>query len=112
MEGNTEAAKAREHNYKEFLRLRFTWLDRNWRISRNGNSVLKYQGKRITVFPSQFDDGYRVCVGGVFEQKTYNTEDEAKMAAFDAISDSHTRALERTKQAMQKEKPPRNYLGG
>jgi hypothetical protein len=108
MEGSIEAAKTREHNYKEFLRLRFTWLDRNWRRNYKGNSLLKFQGKRITIFPSQFDDGYRVCVGRVFEKDTFKTEDEAKMAAFDTISESQTRVLEAAKQAMLRKK---NLLG-
>lgn len=62
------------------------WLTRKWRISRKGNPFLNVDGKNITVF--QYKNGCKkgewgYMIDNSFGPKAYNTESEAKIAAYD-----------------------------
>lgn len=64
------------------------WLSRKWRVSRSGNTYINVEGHNIVVFVFKQGRhagrrGFRM--GGEWSQKGYETEDEAKLAAFDAF---------------------------
>lgn len=81
--------RLREQKLKNKISRRSRWLTRKWRISRQGNPFLNIDGKNITVF--QYNNGYKKGKWGYkidysFVPKAYNTESEAKIAAFEEFS--------------------------
>lgn len=85
-----EAGKSRERTAKSRAKRRATWLGRNWKISAKGNPYLKADGFVITVFRK--DGRWRAFIqdnvseNKRFSQRSFSTEDEAKVAAFDGMT--------------------------
>ncbi len=88
MEEDYEGAKKRETEYKNLMGRKRTFVNRNWRWSRKGNEFLSIDGYIITIFGD--DSNWKASVkraytGEVKFSKVYNSNSEAKLAAFDAI---------------------------
>lgn len=90
MEDDYDAPKRRESNLKNVAQRRKRWLSRKWNVSHKGNSYLNTDGFNIAIFPK--DDGS--WAGRIEERSTgrwvpsrreYKTEDQAKLAALDAM---------------------------
>lgn len=69
---------------------RNNWLTRNWRQSYIGNDYLNVDGMNITIFRDKYNPskwGYVISDGfsKKYSQKKFDSKDEAKLAAFDAI---------------------------
>ncbi len=85
-----EAGKSRERSAKSRAKRRGAWLTRNWKTSAKGNSYLKADGFVITIF--QKDGKWSAVIQDNvsekkrFSQRTFKTEDEAKLAAFDGMT--------------------------
>lgn len=85
-----EARKSRERAANRRSKRRAAWLTKNWKTSAKGNLYLKADGFVITVFRK---DGYwnaiihdNMTEKKRFSQRTFKTEDEAKLAAFDGMT--------------------------
>jgi hypothetical protein len=84
------AAKSRERFAKNRAKRRATWLTRNWKTSTKGNSYLKADGFVIVIFQkglqwsAVIED--KVSEKKRFSQRSFKTEDEAKLAAFDGMT--------------------------
>ena len=90
MSEDYEGAKNRERVAKNRAKRRAGWLDRNWRISGNGNPYLRADGFVIVVFKKGAQWGAVIedkATGNKrFSQRPFKTEDEAKLAAFDGMT--------------------------
>lgn len=89
MEENRAAARTREAAMKSRDGKRKRWLLRKWRVSQKGNPWLRSDGFVITIFNRS--GGWAVVMNQVdqepiFSRKTFTTQEEAKMAAFDHIT--------------------------
>ena len=71
---------------------RSRWPNRKWKKNARGNYVLSFphenQKVRVTVFPDQFQGGWRFCIalGGdspSFSKQQFNSIEDAKLGAFD-----------------------------
>jgi hypothetical protein len=90
MEQDLVAARQRDESMRSRAAKRTRWLTRRWKISAKGNEWLEADGFRVTIF----ERGHRwaaavVAVGGSFKhfsRRTYPTENQAKLAAFDLIT--------------------------
>lgn len=100
MQEDYAAARQRERVLRNTARRRQNWLGRAWRQSRRGNPYLNVEGYNVTIFPVQGRGtcpawGFRVlnrsAQGGLMSQRPYSTEEEAKLAAFDAMSSMKSR---------------------
>ena len=85
MEGDPEAAKAREAAFKNRAARRETFLKTPLRRSRNGNEYLKYRGESVTLLEDRFRPGmWKHVLRGQYSTG-YPTKEEALAAAFDAL---------------------------
>ena len=90
MEENYERPRQRERNLKNAARRRQSWLQRKWKMSRLGNAYLNTDGLNITIFEKDTGSwGGRILEREADREITsryeYLTEDQAKLAAFDAM---------------------------
>ena len=90
MEEDYVRPKRRENELRNAAGRKRRWLARKWRISAKGNAYLNVDGINITVFQKR--DGTwggrlqnRMSGRKVDSQRIYASEDEAKLAAFDAM---------------------------
>ncbi|WP_239025327.1 hypothetical protein [Rhodoligotrophos defluvii] len=90
MEDDYQGPRRRERNLKNAARRRSRWLNRYWKLSRQGNPYINTDGFNITVFRRQ--DGAwggriedRSSGQSITSRRRYGTEDQAKLAAFDAM---------------------------
>ncbi len=90
MEGDYVNPRKREHALKNANQRRRRWLTRKWRVSAKGNPFLNTDGFNITVY--QKPDGLwagriedRLTGQSKKSRRQYQTEDQAKFAAFDAM---------------------------
>ena len=85
MEGNIDAAKQRERAAKNKASRRESFKKRKWKTSRNGNSFIKIKDHIIVLYHRKTDDVWKYSLDNVFCIEVFETKDEAKMAAFDAL---------------------------
>ncbi len=103
MEGDYTGAKRRETEFKNTIKRRENELKREakkreifpyagWCYSKRGNEYRDYEGYIITIFPKDvyWSASIKNKYSGEtrFSKKPYNTEYEAKLAAFDALNKS------------------------
>jgi hypothetical protein len=90
MEQNLHNAVQRDDFMKSRANKRNKWLTRNWKISAKGNAYIKSDGYIITVFLKNNSWNAQVkSQDGKYErysEKRYNSQDEAKLAAFNFIT--------------------------
>jgi hypothetical protein len=89
MSGDYEGPKRREAAAKSAVTRRARWLGRRWMYSRNGNPYIKTDGFHIVIYP-QGPDWKALIEDTVsnkkrFSRRTFKTQDQAKLAAFDAM---------------------------
>ncbi|WP_299929545.1 hypothetical protein [uncultured Pelagimonas sp.] len=89
MEGNLTRADKRDHAMRNASARRQNFPNlKSWKRSRNGNSTIVKAGKRVTVFKNgetfKFVVNHPLLPDGKFGRKSFETEREAKLAAFDA----------------------------
>jgi hypothetical protein len=94
MEGdeNAVAAKERESYLRSRTQRRAKWLDLGWKFSAKGNSYLKTRSNSndnknhlIVITKSRFGS-FSASIDNQFLNAWYQTEDEAKLAAFDYLN--------------------------
>lgn len=90
MEDDYEAPRRRERHMRNAAQRRGRWLDRKWKISQKGNPYINVDGMNITVFcrpdgswGGKIED--RTTAQAITARRRYTTEDQAKLAAFDAM---------------------------
>ncbi|WP_083231809.1 hypothetical protein [Marinobacter adhaerens] len=90
MEGDIAAARTRDDSMKSRTGKRKRWLSRKWRISAKGYPWIRADGFRVTVYPR--GAGWATTISSEerallqHSRKNYQTEDQAKLAAFDQIT--------------------------
>jgi hypothetical protein len=90
MEGDLVAARTRETSMQSRTGKRKRWLSRRWKVSRKGNPWLQADGYRVTVY--ERGGGWAATVSTVDDsavyhaRRNYPTQDQAKLAAFDQIT--------------------------
>jgi hypothetical protein len=90
MEEDVTGARKREARFRGERSRRKRWLSRDWRISTSGNQFLNTSdGFNIVVYPKGSIWGARVEHRASGYQRTsklpYQTQDQVKLAAFDAM---------------------------
>ena len=79
--------RAHEEALKSRAGMRSRWLQRKWRISKQGNDWLKLNGYVLTVYRKA--DGYRYSIvrgeRKSFARQAYPDQDAAKLALFDEL---------------------------
>ena len=86
MSGDLDGARLREKTLRNKASRRSYWLSRHWRTSYKGNAYLNTDGFILVVFESVRNLGkWSYGIGGNFSHHTFNSEDEAKLALFDAF---------------------------
>ena len=91
MQGNVERANKKEQAFKNANQRRKNWLSRKWQTSKKGNSYINTDGFHITIFQYgniwkgiiKKDEGQKEKI--IPSRKEYDSEDQAKLAAFDAM---------------------------
>jgi hypothetical protein len=85
MEGNSEKASQREHDYKNLQNRKMNFLKREWKKSRKGNLYLNYRNINIVLLPDKLKNGHwRYSIGGKVSVD-YPTLTEAKIGIFDDL---------------------------
>ena len=93
MEADYEGAQRRERAARNTASRKARWLSRRWKVSAKGNSYLKTRdGFHVVVFPATFPRGQwtarvedSTTDAHIYARRTYPTEAEEKLAAFNAI---------------------------
>lgn len=93
MEADYEGAKKRERAVRNTASRKSRWLSRKWKTSAKGNSYLTTRDQfHVVVFPAnpartewsaRVED--KATAAAIYSRRTYPTQDQAKLAAFDAI---------------------------
>jgi len=90
MENDYQGPRRRETAYRNTAQRRRRWLSRKWKVSANGNDYLNTDGLHIVVFQknprlwgARIED--RATGRSIPSRRPYQTEDAAKLAAFDAM---------------------------
>lgn len=90
MEQDLARAEARDRAMRSRTSKRARWLTRQWKVSQRGNAWIEADGYRVTIFPrgTRWAAVLNAVAGTyqTFSRRSYPTVDEAKLAAFDAIS--------------------------
>lgn len=90
MEEDLVGAESRESKFKRRANKRKKWLMRKGNVSNIGNDWLQADGYRTVVHPDGKRWRYTVVITRDdkpnYSRLSYRTEDEAKLAAFDLIS--------------------------
>jgi hypothetical protein len=90
MEQDVAAAQERDRLMRGRSSRRRRWLTRQWRLSQKGNEWLRADGYRITIH--QYGQGWGATLASELSdevlrnRRAYQTPDQAKLAAFDAIT--------------------------
>lgn len=96
MEGSLAAARTRDGVMHTRSRKRLRWLDRKWRVSKKGNDWIKADGYIVSVFPRDVAWASSVVSGDEtfkqFSRRSYRTQNAAKLAAFDLITELLSKA--------------------
>lgn len=85
MEGDVEAAKKREQNFKNKEARRENFKKRKWKDSRKGNSYLKIKNHVIVLYKNKNGNGWKYSIDSVFCDGTYPTKEKAINAAFEGL---------------------------
>ena len=85
MEGNIDAAKKREQEAKNRSSRRESFKKRKWKTSRNGNSYVKIKDHIVVLYQRKTDRVWKYSIDNVFCVEIFETKEEAKMAAFEAL---------------------------
>ena len=90
MENDYEGPRRREKALRNAAQRKRRWLSRKWKISAKGNAYLNSDGLNVTVFQknpklwgARIED--RATGRSVSSRRPHQTEDAAKLAAFDAM---------------------------
>lgn len=85
MEGDIEAAKKREQDFKNKQSRRSNFKKRKWKNSRNGNPYLKIKNHVIVLYKHKNGKGWKYSIDSEFCPEIYQTKNEAIDAAFEAL---------------------------
>jgi hypothetical protein len=87
--------REREDKLRNRAGKRGRWLTRRWRQSKNGNPYIRVGGYNLVVFPDRFrSNRWKFSIDGEFSPRAYASEDEAKLALFDAYSELPEKVLD------------------
>lgn len=85
MEGDVEAAKKREQEFKNKQARRASFENRRWKNSRNGNPYLKIKNHLIVLYQHKNGNIWKYSIDSAFCPEIYRTKEEALDAAFEAL---------------------------
>ncbi len=85
MEGNIDAAKRREQDYKNQQSRKNNFMTRKWKMSKNNNSYLKIKDHIIVLYYNQRYNNWKYSLDNVFCVEVYKTREEVMNAAFYAL---------------------------
>jgi hypothetical protein len=90
MSGDYSGSQEREAQLHSNAGKRRRWLSRRWKQSQNGNEYINFEGFNIVIFERRGRYSFRIKQvesdeKPQFATQLYTTEDEAKLAAFDAL---------------------------
>ena len=91
MEGNIERARRRENSFKNKENRREHFLNRKWKMSRNGNEYIKVKEHIIVLYHygvgalNHISKGWKYSLDGKFCSTMYPSREQAQNAAFEAL---------------------------
>ena len=85
MEGDIEKARRRENDFKNKESRRQHFMERKWRQSRNNNQYLKIKDHLIVLYYRERRGDWQYALDGVFCAEAFETQEAAKLAAFEAL---------------------------
>ncbi|MBQ9948614.1 MAG: ATP-binding domain-containing protein, partial [Oscillospiraceae bacterium] len=85
MEGDVEAAKKREQDFKNRQSRRNTFVTRPWKVSKNNNRYIKVNGRLVVLYYDDKRKCWRYSIDKVFDKGSYPTSEAAMEAAFDEL---------------------------
>ena len=85
MEGDVEAAKKREQDFKNKQARRENFGKRRWKNSRNGNPYLKIKNHLLVLYQHKNGNTWKYSIDSEFCPEIYRTKEEALDAAFEAL---------------------------
>ncbi|MBP1543131.1 MAG: UvrD-helicase domain-containing protein [Oscillospiraceae bacterium] len=85
MEGDVEAAKKREQDFKNRQSRRNTFVTRPWKVSKNNNRYIKVNGRLVVLYHDDKRKCWRYSIDKVFGKGSYPTPEAAMEAAFDEL---------------------------
>ena len=85
MEGDTEAARKREQEFKNRQSRLETFISRKWKRSKNGNEYLKIKDHIVVIFRK--NGSWYVSIDSEFSKDSYPTREAALTAAFETIDE-------------------------
>lgn len=85
MEGNVEAAKKREQEFKKKQSRLENFRNRKWKESRNGNAYAKIKEHLVVLYKIKNSSNWKYSLDNTFCVEVFSTRKEAIDAAFEAL---------------------------
>lgn len=85
MEGDVEAAKKREQDFKNKQSRRESFQKRQWKRSRNGNPYLKIKNHIIVLYLNGNRNVWKYSIDSQFCSEIFTTKEDAMNASFEAL---------------------------
>jgi len=85
LEGDIEAAKLRESEFKSRKSRFENFMKRKWKESKNNNSYVKIKDHVIILYFDRKNGGWKFSIDGVFSKNSWQKKAEAKKAAFEML---------------------------
>ena len=85
MEGNIDAAKRREQDFKNKQARRENFRKKKWKISKNNNKYIKVKEHLIVLYFNSNYNNWKYSIDNAFCVEVFKTEEEAKDAAFEVL---------------------------
>jgi hypothetical protein len=82
---------AREQELRNRAARRAKWIEKDWKVSRNGNIHLNKDGHHLTIFKDEKSGQYKVIIDNKFGKLLYKTRSDAKTHLFNKIEDMKLR---------------------
>ena len=77
--------KQREKELLNRANRRTTWIQRDWKVSKNGNLYVNANGCNVVIYRDKRSNKYRVKIDDIFGKQQFDLLQKAKIAAFNGL---------------------------
>jgi len=80
-----ENPKSREAKLRSAASRRITWMNKDWKFSKNGNQFLNKEGHHLLIYRDKFSKKYKCAVDDIWGKKRFDSLSQAKAAIFNVM---------------------------
>ena len=85
MTGDYINPKLKEKDLQNRARRRNNWINKTWKISKQGNTYLKHDGQLLVIFKDKKTSKFIVKIDDTYGKQSFQSLNEAKIVAFKGV---------------------------